>query len=1176
VPDDDSAIELGDAALVGGSSVVSDAQAGDLGRDAVRVSEKGPASGSDSEIDLGDPTAVPAARQRESDVNFLAEDIVLDPSSGAGSSPGGSSRDLVAEKLESGVGLAGGKKGKEPAAEEESIEDDFLRKPEAAEESSSVDLGSMSAMPVFDAPEEAPPKSTKRTVKPAPGPIASHSEIDLDLGPPPGAKADDDSLSEVNLDDDSDPDVAELPELPPKKPKSAERVLEPARAEPPAKAPARGLATALGGLACAVAGGVLTLGGAWAGGFLSSGSGAASKQGISSPMIGAGAVPVAQQPASGSGIDMVMVQIRTGELDKVAEADLEKVEEAKADQLVARAHYHWLKYLLTERGKDPRAALKPDAEPVKKALADIEKALAANSPEAGADALFLRAEIHEETGNAAAAKADYQAGAAKFAADPTQKLRFETALQLLEMDSSRKVGRAVPALPPGLAALVLLALQPPAGGGAAPQAPAMPAEAGFAFWQAVQQARAGKYAEAIKLLDDARARHDQRRYLLPKKQQNPLSDPRERIFLSACDELKTYWGLLAGLSNPNYLAADLKGRNPRVDALLAKAGEAAAARAIKEVAAKLVKGKTVTSADDLVKQVEAERKAMETQLAGRDRAIADQKKEIANLGDKLKDAGVQLARAQDMLKATEANLRQSQAAGDAAVAALKEVAKEVSSDFTDVKTSKDALIREVRGTVKLAKSADPKGSVLRLERELAADRARLAERWEPAQMLPVWLPLLDRERGRKDLADRADRDAGRVLADPAAKPELKGQALLIQGLVLRNEEKFGDAVPVLRKAQEALKDSRGEALARCEAALKEAADPGSTVAARASELEAQGKGREAWQVIDRGLKEMPTNKGALLVQRCKLAFEAARSKGPLDASDPLVAAARDDAGAAVKEGLAEGHYCMGRLDEELGQLGDAEKDYRAALKAHGALDADGSRYRVALARVLLRQRAGAPPRAGVRGDRPFALPGPVGVLVSLTLQGVPEAPASGEAEALADEVLSLGEKAPFAARAQALAIKGLHTRAVNVSVTGLRDSHQLAPEQANNLLALLNSHPALRRTETLTRADPVKAERHYSAGVNLFFGRSYAKAEKELLAAVENDSADARYYYFLGLARLAQGKQEAYDDFEQGARLEELNRPYRAAISAALERVQGRLRRVLNEVRAAPVVEKSR
>ena len=62
-------------------------------------------------------------------------------------------------------------------------------------------------------------------------------------------------------------------------------------------------------------------------------------------------------------------------------------------------------------------------------------------------------------------------------------------------------------------------------------------------------------------------------------------------------------------------------------------------------------------------------------------------------------------------------------------------------------------------------------------------------------------------------------------------------------------------------------------------------------------------------------------------------------------------------------------------------------------------------------------------------------------------------------------------------------------------------------------------------------------------------------------------SQDARYHYFLGLSRLAQDKREAYEDFDQAARLERLGRPGRPAVSAALERVQGPMRRVLNEIR---------
>ena len=48
-----------------------------------------------------------------------------------------------------------------------------------------------------------------------------------------------------------------------------------------------------------------------------------------------------------------------------------------------------------------------------------------------------------------------------------------------------------------------------------------------------------------------------------------------------------------------------------------------------------------------------------------------------------------------------------------------------------------------------------------LERELAADRAKLKERWEPEQMLVFWLPILQADRSRADLGAKAMTDAER-------------------------------------------------------------------------------------------------------------------------------------------------------------------------------------------------------------------------------------------------------------------------------------------------------------------------------------------------------------------------------------------------------------------------------
>jgi tetratricopeptide (TPR) repeat protein len=293
-----------------------------------------------------------------------------------------------------------------------------------------------------------------------------------------------------------------------------------------------------------------------------------------------------------------------------------------------------------------------------------------------------------------------------------------------------------------------------------------------------------------------------------------------------------------------------------------------------------------------------------------------------------------------------------------------------------------------------------------------------------------------------------------------------------------------------------------------------------------------------------------------------------------------VAAARKDAQTAADEGLAEGHFLIGQLAEDTGDLAGAIKAYRAAVEAHKALDEQGGRYRVALARALLKTRTGAgasprpvPPLERTGRANPARYLETLRQLVVLTLQApdLPDAsPKVSEAEKLADEVLAAGAKVPFDVRAQALAVKGLYTRALATYTAGLRDQGLLAPRYANGLLDLLANHPGLKRPESLTVPDPAQAERHYAAGLNFFFARRYPEAEKEFLGAVENDNADARYYYYLGLSRLAQGKRDAFEDFDQAGRLERRGRPDRAAVSAALERIQGPMRRVLNNIRNRP------
>jgi hypothetical protein len=178
-------------------------------------------------------------------------------------------------------------------------------------------------------------------------------------------------------------------------------------------------------------------------------------------------------------------------------------------------------------------------------------------------------------------------------------------------------------------------------------------------------------------------------------------------------------------------------------------------------------------------------------------------------------------------------------------------------------------------------------------------------------------------------------------------------------------------------------------------------------------------------------------------------------------------------------------------------------------------------------------------------------------------------PGDEEAQKLADEILKApADKVPFDVRAQALAIKGRWTLGLLTYVDGLR--RFLPPNYAAGLLDLVSNHPRLKRPDVLTVPNPLEAEKHYAAGLNFYFDRDYPAAEKSFATAVENDGQDARYYYYLALARLAQNKREAYEDLDQGALLEAQNRPPAAVVSSALERIQGPVRRIVNEARTKP------
>jgi hypothetical protein len=850
-------------------------------------------------------------------------------------------------------------------------------------------------------------------------------------------------------------------------------------------------------------------------------------------------VPAAAAPA-GPAVSKFDL-LRSGDLDKAAQAGIEQVDENSAEQLARRGEYRWLAYLQKQhRGKAP---LNAEDKAVKDAAADLQAAAAKDNTEA----LFWLGHLQEVMGAADKAKATFTKGATA-AKDPLQKRRFEAALRRLELRQPVPAGAA---RGPDAAEALLLALVALQG---TPPAPAEDGdEAGFAFWDAAGLARDGRFADAVKALDTARALHDQRRFTRLRKAQNPLSDPMEEVFLRCADEVKTYWQLQDKLRSNGYQG---------LDDVVAKAKEAEAARAQADMLAKQVEAET-KKAEAMLKDADAKAKAA---LAAAEKGTAAEAEKLKAAEERAKSEGAKLA-------AVEARERELAAAKAADEAELKAITDElVKAKLLEPNAGRDNLLRGLQSAVKLASTADSQGVLRGLQNEANRFREQLGQRWRPNEMLTYWLPIL-RDHSRTDLAAKAALDAARVVKEADASPTDKARADAVLGLALRIQGKMAEAKAALERARAGLPAADAEWRERVEAALKDVADPAGYFLSRAAELQRQGRADQAVAELDKAEKANPAGAARFQAQRALLRLDAApaRPDGRPGPNDAALRAARRDADEAARSGDAFALYAAGRVAEEAGDYATAVANYRKAVAAHPARDAEGSRYRIALARVLM--RAGAPEAPGqpaAPGDSTGrSTPAAEAVLVALgvLLQGPPSPAGQQEATELADEVLASSDSTPEM-RAQALAIKGMYTQALLTYADALRPV--LTREQLATLKELIQSHPALRRPETLAVQDPQEAERRYATGLRLLYSGRYAAAEKELLAAVAQDGQDARYYYFLGLARLNQGKRDAYEDFEQGARLEQQGLPPSEAVNSALERVQGEARRTIDNARGVP------
>jgi tetratricopeptide (TPR) repeat protein len=859
-------------------------------------------------------------------------------------------------------------------------------------------------------------------------------------------------------------------------------------------------------------------------------------------------------------------------------------QQVQADRGTAR----WMSYLQEQMNK----GAKPNAadEPVQKARTDLEAAAAKDNPEA----ILALGNLQEYTAGPAEALKTYQDAAKKFAGKPWARV-FQAQIDRLDSMTARPAegGKPQAAAPhPGdgdLSARALLTLLIAfQGAGNEAGGDKGPDEAGFDFWAAVKLAQAGKYPDAIKELEAARTAHDKLRFSRLRKAQNPLSDPTEEIFLRAAEEIKAYWTVQSSLAQ-----LGIAGRTPAEiqKSLEAMKEQGPSAGQIKAVSDKLktTPDKAAAAVDALVKQHDdAVKKAatLETSLTAAQKDADAAKKLAKDNGDKLAQAETQLKSAETKFKAVGDRLEAAGLKGadpakaiDTLVAERADANKALDAVVTKVnlanaKVDRKDVLKGVDKVVEAALVKDPKGELMESRQQLNEVSAALAQRHTPEQMLDIWLPVLADRRGTGSEPALATADAARVRGDGGATPVAKQKAAAVLGLAKRDT---GDVEAARTLLTEAVGGPGPKApwQAQTEKALKQLTDPAAYYLPTARFLYEEGHYKEADALLAQGARLFKGKEAASLQalgSLARLAEARDKGKGKVDAADPLVAAAKKDAQAAADAGDAEGQYALGRISEELGNLADARAAYTKALTAHRDNDEAGARYRLALARVLKLQAEKTGGRAAAARGLPLddMRREPLVTLVLLVELGMQ--PGGGgadqdEATRLLKEVESAKDGPDtFLLKAQAQALLGQWTPALKTYAAGLR-AH-VRRDYADVLADLVEHHPALRRPAALDPPNPVLADAYYSLGLRNYFARRYGDAEEALTQAIQYDDQDARYFYFLGLSRLALGKTtDAENAFHDGSQLELLNRPGREAVSTALERVQGPARQAVNRAR---------
>jgi len=354
--------------------------------------------------------------------------------------------------------------------------------------------------------------------------------------------------------------------------------------------------------------------------------------------------------------------------------------------------------------------------------------------------------------------------------------------------------------------------------------------------------------------------------------------------------------------------------------------------------------------------------AVATQLRVKREAVANTVKELVAARSAL----------DGRLKEIDAKLKDAKvdAEGPAGVAKLADARNQLEQTLARVRFRGRQVFRLEQVERRLDRSIQVLALLLETTK-MAVDKARtpLVTSQNPEQKLDTWIALLQ----NRDLKDGGYLNVARgdgqvVLADPRASAEAKAKAQYVIGLAHRNRGQFAQARHALDKTVKAAAAAKAGGWAKTAGeTLRELSDPAAYYLPRAERLRALGDFRGALAELDAAV-QANSQDGRLLALRGLVLLER-HPMGKLDpASQKLI---RQDAEAARKDPrtAAAGAYVLGRLDEELGNLDGAKKHYRAALEAHKGSPDEASRFIIALARVLHRDR-------GVVPVAPAALPEP--------------------------------------------------------------------------------------------------------------------------------------------------------------------------------------------------------